>query len=82
MDGFLGRFAPHIYALLRIVAGVLFAQHGAQKLFGVLGGQQASITPAKPNCDVIETCCPPSTPKSFCAPCWAKSTPATMRSKA
>jgi len=44
MDGFLGRFAPQIYALLRIVAGLLFAQHGAQKLFGVLGGQQVSIT--------------------------------------
>lgn len=44
MDGFLGRLAPQIYALLRIVAGLLFAQHGAQKLFGVLGGQQVSIT--------------------------------------
>ena len=44
MDGFLGRFAPQIYALLRIVAGLLFAQHGAQKLFGVLGGRQVSIT--------------------------------------
>ncbi len=43
MDGLLGRFAPQIYALLRIVAGVLFAQHGAQKLLGVLGGQQVSI---------------------------------------
>ncbi|HXV60201.1 MAG TPA: DoxX family protein [Vicinamibacteria bacterium] len=38
MEHFLGRFAPQIYALLRIVAGLLFAQHGAQKLFGLLGG--------------------------------------------
>ena len=43
MDGILGRFAPHIYALLRIVAGLLFAQHGAQKLLGVLGGNQVAI---------------------------------------
>lgn len=28
------RFAPHIYAILRIVVGVLFAMHGSQKLFG------------------------------------------------
>lgn len=26
------------YALFRIVVGLLFAQHGAQKLFGALGG--------------------------------------------
>ncbi len=33
--------APHAeraYALLRIVAGVLFASHGAQKLLGLFGG--------------------------------------------
>jgi len=43
MEGILGRFAPQIYALLRIVSGLLFACHGAQKLFGVLGGQQVPI---------------------------------------
>jgi putative oxidoreductase len=43
MENILGRFAPYLYALLRIVAGLLFACHGAQKLFGVLGGQQASL---------------------------------------
>ncbi len=37
MDRVLGRFAPQAYALLRIFAGLLFACHGAQKLFGVLG---------------------------------------------
>ena len=29
---------PYLYVLLRIIAGLLFACHGAQKLFGVLGG--------------------------------------------
>jgi len=40
MERWLGRFSNLFYALLRIVAGVLFACHGAQKLFGVLGGQK------------------------------------------
>ena len=43
MEGILGRFAPQIYALLRMVSGLLFAVHGAQKLLGVLGGQQVPI---------------------------------------
>jgi len=38
MDRVLGSYAGHVYALLRIVAGFLFACHGAQKLFGALGG--------------------------------------------
>ena len=39
----LGRFTDVIYALLRIVAGFMFAMHGAQKLFGVLGGKVQPI---------------------------------------
>lgn len=38
MENVLGPYRGIIYALLRIVAGLAFAQHGAQKLFGVLGG--------------------------------------------
>ncbi|MBC3540143.1 DoxX family protein [Rufibacter sediminis] len=34
MDRVLGRYAPQLYALLRIVAGLMFAMHGTQKLFG------------------------------------------------
>ena len=42
MQKLLGRYSPYIYAALRIVAGLAFAQHGAQKLFGLLGAQQAA----------------------------------------
>ena len=37
MNRYLGRFSPHLYALLRIVAGLMFLTHGVQKLFGTLG---------------------------------------------
>jgi len=37
MNDSLSRFAPHAFALLRIVVGVLFAMHGSQKLFGAPG---------------------------------------------
>lgn len=38
----LGKYSETLFALLRIVAGCLFACHGAQKLFGVLGGEHAT----------------------------------------
>jgi len=34
MTEFMKRLAPHTYALLRVVAGLLFLWHGTQKLFG------------------------------------------------
>lgn len=36
----LDRYEPYGYALLRIVAGVMFAFHGTGKLFGFLGEQR------------------------------------------
>ena len=43
MQRMLGRISPYLYALLRIAAGLAFAQHGAQKLFGALGAKQAVV---------------------------------------
>ena len=43
MERLLGPYAPYLYALMRIVLGVLFACHGAQKLFGVLGGTPVAL---------------------------------------
>jgi putative oxidoreductase len=43
MRKMLARAEPVLYSLLRIVAGLLFAQHGAQKLFGVLGGKAVPL---------------------------------------
>jgi putative oxidoreductase len=43
MERILGRGAPYLYALMRIVVGLLFACHGAQKLFGLFGGQQMPL---------------------------------------
>ena len=43
MKPILGRFEGPAYALMRIVAGFLFAFHGAQKLLGMFGGQQVPM---------------------------------------
>ncbi len=43
MERVLGRFSPQLYAVMRIAVGLLFACHGAQKLFGVLGGQHVVL---------------------------------------
>ena len=40
--GFLSRFEPQCYALLRIVAGLLFIFHGLQK-FGMYGDTQVEL---------------------------------------
>lgn len=54
MKPILGRFADVAYALMRIAAGLLFAQHGAQKLFGVLGGTQQLGNPLLLVAGVVE----------------------------
>src|SRR5215813_13503756 len=35
MDRFLGRYTPYIFAILRIVSGLMFAMHGSQKLLNM-----------------------------------------------
>lgn len=39
MDRWLGKYSELLYAVMRVVVGLLFACHGAQLLFGVLGGE-------------------------------------------
>jgi putative oxidoreductase len=54
MERWLGRYAEAIYAVMRIVVGVLFACHGAQKLFGAFGGQSMLGNPMMTFAGVIE----------------------------
>jgi putative oxidoreductase len=42
MSATLGSIAPWTFALLRIGAGLLFMQHGLQKLFGLFGGMDGA----------------------------------------
>ena len=47
MEKILARLGPYAYALMRIVAGLLFICHGGQKVFGWfggMGGQPAPVT--------------------------------------
>jgi putative oxidoreductase len=48
------RWSAIAFALFRIVAGLLFASHGAQKLFAVFGGPAATGKPLLLTAGVIE----------------------------
>lgn len=49
----LSRFEPQAYALLRIVAGLLFMFHGLQK-FGIIGGQMVPLASLRGAAGLIE----------------------------
>jgi putative oxidoreductase len=51
---FLAKWEPYAYAALRIVAGLMYSCHGAQKLFGVLGGQSQLHNPMMLVAGIIE----------------------------
>ena len=54
MERLLGRFAPQIFAVLRILTGVMLACHGAQKLLPVFGGPMANRPPLMTLAGTIE----------------------------
>lgn len=54
MERWLGKHSEVLYAILRVVAGLLFACHGAQKLFGVLGGESQISNPLMLAAGIIE----------------------------
>jgi len=50
----LSKFSAQIYALLRIVSGLMFAMHGSQKLFGWPSGQPMTGDPMMLTAAIIE----------------------------
>jgi putative oxidoreductase len=54
MEGWLGRHSELSYAAMRVMVGLLFACHGAQKLFGVLGGESQIDNPMLLTAGTIE----------------------------
>ena len=45
MEKLIGAHAPQAYAIMRIVVGLLFICHGAQKVFGLFGGVNGAPAP-------------------------------------
>lgn len=48
MDAVIGRFSAHVFAIFRIIVGLLFACHGAQKLLGWPPSDQQMPHPLPP----------------------------------
>jgi putative oxidoreductase len=54
MKRWLGQYSEFLYAMMRLVVGFLFACHGAQKLFGILGGVSQLSNPLMLTAGIIE----------------------------
>lgn len=54
MERWLAKYSEPLYAGMRVGVGLLFASHGAQKLFGVLGGQSQIANPTLLAAGIIE----------------------------
>ena len=54
MDRWLSKNSDFLYAVMRLVVGLLFACHGVQKLFGTLGGQSQVSNPVLLAAGIIE----------------------------
>ncbi len=54
MERIIGRYTPQLFAILRIIAGLMFAMHGTQKLLGWPGGGERVAAPLMVAAGVIE----------------------------
>lgn len=54
MERYLGRYAPYLYAILRIVTGLMFAMHGTQKLLAWPGNRPRATAMPQLIAGVIE----------------------------
>jgi putative oxidoreductase len=54
MDRWIGKYLETLYGIMRIIAGLLFACHGAKKLLGMFGGHGFPSDPLMIAAGVIE----------------------------
>ena len=54
MERWLGRHSEWLFAAFRLVSGILFALHGAQKLFGAFGAPVMTSNPLMLAAGIIE----------------------------
>ena len=57
MQRIIGGYRSELFAIFRIVAGLMFMMHGAQKLFGWFGGQKVAITSMMGAAGAVEFVC-------------------------